>query len=423
MARVVAEVGQTQAADAHRVLGGHEPVQLVGDAVRLMLEAHAALAVTDDVRLGCADRQRCGAPEFAGLVVSDVDGLARAVADRVVVPGGDAVLVAVERPRATDASLADSRSELRGSDHVDPRRRRDVVARQHDHVLAGRVVKPAEAILEGERRRYEVARRWRSDARFADQERVGQSRSPALAIELELDRAAVAFERSARNGAQQIEDVGMHLVDAAQEDTARFVEELERVACAHEQAQPVVEFVGVAAGPRVEHDEFGDESFVAPVLMGEERLPHERRVLEFLDAHEQDGQVAGDSDRPQARELQAVLGGGLDLERGVRVGQQQARAEALEGDGLLRRDAKVAQFELGGGPREVDGALGAADIVVLLGQAQRRVARVGHTGRKDDACALSRWNREGAVQRAARIEYGAASAREPAAARDGSGVS
>ena len=102
----VTGVGEPQAADAHGVLGGDEPVELVGDAVRLVLEADAALAVADDVGLGRAHGQRRRAPELAGLLVADVDRFAAAVGDRVVVPRGDAVLVAVERPRAADAGLA-----------------------------------------------------------------------------------------------------------------------------------------------------------------------------------------------------------------------------------------------------------------------------------------------------------------------------
>ena len=59
-----------------------------------------------------ADRQRRGTPELAGLLVADVDDLAAAVGDRIVVPGRDPVLVAVVRPRAADAGLRDHAAEL-----------------------------------------------------------------------------------------------------------------------------------------------------------------------------------------------------------------------------------------------------------------------------------------------------------------------
>ena len=231
------------------------------------------------------------------------------------------------------------------------------------------------------------------------------ARPPSSAVELQLDRAAVAVERGAGDREQQVEHVGMHLVAAAQEDAARLVEHLQRVAGAHEQAQPVVEVVGVAGGARVQDDEVGDEPLVPPVLVGEQRLAHERRVLELLDAHEQDRQVARDADRPQPRHLQPVLDRRLHLERRVRVGQQQARSQPLERDGLLRADAEVAQLELRRGPREVDGALSAADVVVLLGEAHRLLAVVRDAGREDDAHGLLRRDLDLAADRAAGVEH------------------
>ena len=44
---------------------------------------------------------------------------------------------------------------------------------------------------------------------------------------------------------------------------------------------------------------------LAPVLVREQRLPHERRLLEALDLHEQDRVVARDADRPQPRDRRA----------------------------------------------------------------------------------------------------------------------
>ena len=91
----------------------------------------------------------------------------------------------------------------------------------------------------------------------------------------------------------------MHLVASAQVDASRLVEQLQRVAGAHEEPQAIVEVVGVSGRARVEDDEVGQQPLVAPVLVGEKRLSDERCVLELFDADEQDRQVAGDADRPQ----------------------------------------------------------------------------------------------------------------------------
>ena len=169
----------------------------------------------------------------------------------------------------------------------------DCAVLEHDDVLAGRGVEAAEAVVE---LRAPAARTGAGSSAASGSCRTtsgsGSGGRSAAPVELQLDGAAVAFERGARDRAQQVEHVGVHLVDAAEEDAAGLVEQLQRVAGAHEQPQPVVELVGVAGRPRVEDDEVGDEPLVPPVLVGEQRLAHERRVLELLDAHEQDRQVA-----------------------------------------------------------------------------------------------------------------------------------
>ena len=67
-----------------------------------VLEAAVAGAVAGDVgRLRASDRLRRRAPELAGVVVADVDRLARRVADRVVGPRRELVLAAVARPRCS----------------------------------------------------------------------------------------------------------------------------------------------------------------------------------------------------------------------------------------------------------------------------------------------------------------------------------
>ena len=314
--------------------------------------------MADHVGLGRAHRQRRGAPVLARLLVADVERLARAIRDRIVVPRGDAVLVAVESPRTSDARLRHRAAEIWIRQHVDPRRGRGLVARQHDHVLAGHGVEAAQPVVEAQFRPLERGLGVRARACASPRKPPCSGRPLPAPVELQLDRAAVSVERGACNREQQVVDVGVHLVDAAQEHAAGLVEHLQRMARPHEDPQPVVELVSVAGGPRVEDNEVGGKPLVPPVLVGEERLAYERRVLQLLDSHQQDRQVARDADRPQARQRQPVLDRRLDLERRVGLRQQQSRREALERDGLVRADAQVAQLELGGGPREVDRTLG-----------------------------------------------------------------
>src|SRR5881409_3622279 len=71
-----------------------------------------------------ADRERRRPPQIPGLLIPDVDGLTRRIADRIVRPGRELVLAAIDRPRVPRTRLGDLEAEARIRDHVDPRRRR-----------------------------------------------------------------------------------------------------------------------------------------------------------------------------------------------------------------------------------------------------------------------------------------------------------
>ena len=65
--------------------------------MRIVQEAAVALAVVNGVdRLRHADRQRRGAPQFAAVLVAQVQHLMRRVADWIVGPRRQRILLAVE---------------------------------------------------------------------------------------------------------------------------------------------------------------------------------------------------------------------------------------------------------------------------------------------------------------------------------------
>ena len=135
-----------------RVLEGNELQELEGDAVGDVLESAVALSMPDDVGLpGLTNRKRGGAPEIARLLIADVDRLARRIADRIVRPGGELVLTAVERPRVSRARLGDLEAEAGIGDHVDPGRRRLPFRLEDRHVLPSVRGEAAEAVEELER--------------------------------------------------------------------------------------------------------------------------------------------------------------------------------------------------------------------------------------------------------------------------------
>ncbi len=105
-------VGDLEAGELDRRIGGDVEAELGDDAVLGVLEKGVPEAVAGDVGILPAGRQRRGGPEAAVFLVADVDRLAAGVHDRVVVPGGEAKLVAVFRPGIDAAAFGNDRAEM-----------------------------------------------------------------------------------------------------------------------------------------------------------------------------------------------------------------------------------------------------------------------------------------------------------------------
>src|SRR5712691_4039143 len=93
--------------------------------------------------------QRRGRPEAAGVFVTDEHGFARRVADGVVAPGREPVLMAVDRPGVAGPALGRSKTKGGMRDDVGPwrRRQRALVVIDVDHVLAS-VLREATGAIE-----------------------------------------------------------------------------------------------------------------------------------------------------------------------------------------------------------------------------------------------------------------------------------
>ena len=143
-ARAIGFVGQPKARYLYRSLDRHVLQEARGNAARCVFEAAVASPVPRDIgRLRVADGQRGRTPEIAGFVVSDVEGFARGVADRIVRPRGELVIAAIGGPGAAAAFGRRLETERRIGDHVDPRRRRRLAGPEHRHIfLAARAQIP-----------------------------------------------------------------------------------------------------------------------------------------------------------------------------------------------------------------------------------------------------------------------------------------
>src|SRR4030095_10105988 len=129
--------------DLDGVVERNQLEQLQRDTVRDVLEPRVALPMPDDVGRGLfTDRERRRPPQIPGLVVPDVDDLARRIADRIVRPGGELILAAIDRPRVPRTRLGDLEAEVPICDHVDPRRRGPPPLLEDRDVLASIVAEP-----------------------------------------------------------------------------------------------------------------------------------------------------------------------------------------------------------------------------------------------------------------------------------------
>ena len=135
-ARPPRAVAQTQHGELHCRIERDEDPQLGVDAVGLVFEEAVSKAMAGGERVVTRAGQRGRRPELAALLVAQVDGLAAAVADRVVVPGREAQLVGVLAPGVGAAGFRDHAAEARVGKHVGPRRRRLLAGRRGDDVLA-----------------------------------------------------------------------------------------------------------------------------------------------------------------------------------------------------------------------------------------------------------------------------------------------
>ena len=135
--------------DLQRIVERDELDQVEADSIADVLESAVAEAMSGDVRRFLAtDRQGRRTPQFAGLLVTHVDRLARRVGDGIVGPRRQLVLTAVPGPGVARAGFGDLEAEAGVGDHVQPRRRRGLARTQDRDVLPPALGEAAEPVEE-----------------------------------------------------------------------------------------------------------------------------------------------------------------------------------------------------------------------------------------------------------------------------------
>ena len=263
-----------------------------------MLEDAVAEAVPAFVPRAAASGQRSGRPEGARLLVPDVERLPAAVADRVVVEGGQAELVSVLHPRVGAPALADDRPHVGTRDHVRPRRGRALPGLQADDVLAAVEREAAEAVVKDAVSLGQCLDRFRRRlARGLERCRQALGRHAALHLLGEcLDGVG---EHHAGDSLEQHPILFGQLFRAPDEHAAGLVDDGRfgpRVDQAHDL---VVKDGPVAREVLVQDHQVCRQALDPPVGVGLQRLLHEVDATHVTDAHQDDGQIARYAEAPE----------------------------------------------------------------------------------------------------------------------------
>src|SRR5262245_14105733 len=120
-------VAQAQPLQAHRLSPGiidrHEAQQPLFDRMAVMLEDCVTLTMSRAIRVLLANRFGCWGPHSADLIITNVDGGSGRIADRIVEPRRDTIVLAISAPNKFSARLGNQCSEPRVCHDVDPRKR------------------------------------------------------------------------------------------------------------------------------------------------------------------------------------------------------------------------------------------------------------------------------------------------------------
>ena len=141
------QIGDLQPRDLDWIADRHKLQQFKRDLVRCVRETAEPLSVRRRVRRGfLADRQCGRPPQSARLLVAHINRFARCVADGIVRPGRELVLLAVHRPGKAAPLGRDLKAKTGIGDDIDPGRRRGLAAIEDCQVFAAIVDKAAEAV-------------------------------------------------------------------------------------------------------------------------------------------------------------------------------------------------------------------------------------------------------------------------------------
>ena len=376
-------VAQGQARYLDRRVERDELQQVTFDAVDGGIKSAEAAAVPRRIgRRGIADWLGRRAPQREAVGVAQIEGLARAIGDGVVRPGGELVLAAVDRPGVAAALGRRLEAEAGIGDHIDPRRRRGLAGPQTGDVLGAIVVKTAKPVEELQcRRGGRHGGRRNGATRQSGTRKVGEQGGQTVHL---IGQAAAAGEQNnAGRRLQQGPRIGGDEIGAQDDDPAGpcILARLSTGAVGAQQGiKRDLEVLRVGGLPVVQNDEVHREAFHPPVFMGFQQRPGDIEMFDVVDAQQHDRQIAGDTLAPQPG-LWAGTGGDAARRRaqtGRRV--DDMAGQPLEQPRVAGGDAKVVELHLGLCPGQCGGAGEGDRVAMAVDTGQHRIPAFGDHG-------------------------------------------
>src|SRR5580765_4687635 len=143
-------VAQAQPLQAHRFSSGlidrHESEQPLFDRMAVMFKRCVTLTMPRTIRVLLSNRFGCWRPHGADLVVADVDGCSGRIADRIVEPRRETIVLAIAAPDTFGPRLGNQCPERRVRHDIDPRKRCMSVRSQVNNEFLPVLSKAAETV-------------------------------------------------------------------------------------------------------------------------------------------------------------------------------------------------------------------------------------------------------------------------------------
>ena len=284
-------------------------------------------------------------------------------------------------PGVATPALRDHGAELRVRQHVRPGRGRRLAGPQGDDVFAPVQREAAEAV-----RKQEVAA-WKLDGALGlghyvigRRERRHSLSDAAAALDLLGERPGAVDDHNAGDSLLKDPVLLRHLVGVPDKDAARPVNDVRLSSRGDDSHDLLVQFLSVAGWLLVPDHKVDCEPGEAPVRVRLDELPHEFDLRSVAYAQQDDRQVAGDAEAPEAGLRAPVASEHVRRGPPARVGVDDRAGEAAVELGVGLGRVELAEDDLPVGHRQIEDTVGQAAVVVLACERHRPLACLADAG-------------------------------------------